>query len=84
MPFSINYDPLKAGSIDGTDTEPHDRAISRAIEARYEPPYGLKSNPDRTLYVARFGPKVTTQDLKEVRNFIEFSFGCLIKLISTY
>ena len=27
------YDPLQAGSIDGTDSEPHDRAIIRAQQA---------------------------------------------------
>ncbi|KAI4495636.1 hypothetical protein M0802_008471 [Mischocyttarus mexicanus] len=64
-PYAKDYDPLKAGSIDGTDTEPHDKAISRAMEAHYEPPHGLKSKPDRTLFVARFGPKITEKDLKE-------------------
>ncbi|XP_006618885.1 U11/U12 small nuclear ribonucleoprotein 35 kDa protein-like [Apis dorsata] len=64
-PFAKEYDPLKAGSIDGTDTEPHDKAISRAIQAHYESPHGLKSKPERTLFVARFGPKITKHDLKE-------------------
>ena len=27
------YDPLRAGSIDGTDTTPHDHAIVRAMNA---------------------------------------------------
>ena len=27
------YDPLRAGSIDGTDTSPHDRGIIRAVRA---------------------------------------------------
>lgn len=27
------YHPIIAGSIDGTDTKPHDRAIQRALEA---------------------------------------------------
>lgn len=27
-----SYDPLKAGSIDGTDTTPHDHAVVRAME----------------------------------------------------
>ncbi|XP_033216660.1 U11/U12 small nuclear ribonucleoprotein 35 kDa protein-like [Belonocnema kinseyi] len=60
---TCNYDPLKAGSIDCTDTEPHDKAISRAIEAHYEPPHGLKSKPERTVFVARFGPQTTKNDL---------------------
>ncbi|XP_003485315.1 U11/U12 small nuclear ribonucleoprotein 35 kDa protein [Bombus impatiens] len=64
-PYAKKYEPLKAGSIDGTDTEPHDKAISRAMQAHYEPPHGLKSKPERTLFVARFGPKITKHDLKE-------------------
>ena len=28
------YDPLRAGSIDGTGTAPHDRAIVRAMRAK--------------------------------------------------
>lgn len=64
-PYAKEYDPLKAGSIDGTDTEPHDKAISRAMQAHYEPPHGLKSKPERTLFVARFGPKITKHELKE-------------------
>ena len=31
-----SYDPLKAGSIDGTDTEPHDRAVMRGMAAKCE------------------------------------------------
>ena len=27
------YNPLMAGSIDGTDTKPHDRGIVRAMKA---------------------------------------------------
>ncbi|KAG7187969.1 hypothetical protein KM043_013926 [Ampulex compressa] len=64
-PYAKEYDPLKAGSIDGTDLEPHDRAISRAISARYRSPHGLRSKPERTLFVARFGPGITKHDLKE-------------------
>lgn len=65
-PYAKVYDPLKAGSIDGTDTEPHDKAITRAIQAHYEPPHNLKSKPERTLFVAKFGPKVTKRDLKDL------------------
>lgn len=28
------YDPLMAGSIDGTDLRPHDRAVIRACETK--------------------------------------------------
>ena len=30
------YDPLRAGSIDGTDTTPHDHGIVRAMSANCE------------------------------------------------
>ncbi|XP_014217739.1 U11/U12 small nuclear ribonucleoprotein 35 kDa protein-like isoform X2 [Copidosoma floridanum] len=63
--FTKEYDPLMAGSIDGTDTEPHDKAIARAMESHYEPPHGLKSKPDRTLFVSRFGPRISKDDLIE-------------------
>lgn len=64
--YTKEYDPLKAGSIDGTDTEPHDKAVTRAIRTHYEPPHGLKSIPARTLFVARLNPKLTKDDLIEV------------------
>lgn len=78
-PYAREYDPLKAGSIDGTDTEPHDKAVSRAIQARYEPPHSLKSKPERTLFVARFGPKVSKQDLRE--HFSRYGDVLSVKLI---
>jgi hypothetical protein len=31
------YDPIEAGSIDGTDTEPHDHAVIRALYSRCKP-----------------------------------------------
>lgn len=33
-PLAKFYHPLQAGSIDGTDTLPHDKAVSRAMEAK--------------------------------------------------
>jgi U11/U12 small nuclear ribonucleoprotein SNRNP35 len=30
MWYSKEYNPIQAGSIDGTDTEPHDAAVQRA------------------------------------------------------
>ncbi|KAL6266427.1 hypothetical protein P5V15_003277 [Pogonomyrmex californicus] len=64
-PYAREYDPLKAGSIDGTDMQPHDKAISRAMLKHYEPPHNLESKPERTIFVARLGPKITKHDLKE-------------------
>ena len=36
-PIALRYHPLQAGSIDGTDLEPHDKGIIRALRARYRP-----------------------------------------------
>lgn len=61
------YDPLKAGSIDGTDTQPHDHGIVRALNCVYKPDYRLRSKPHKTLFVGRLNPKTTRQDLKKVK-----------------
>ena len=57
------YDPLMAGSIDGTDEEPHDRAISRAMVAKYKPNNLVKGDPRLTLFVARLSPKTDEETL---------------------
>ena len=33
-PLAKFYHPLQAGSIDGTDTAPHDKAVSRAMVSK--------------------------------------------------
>lgn len=35
-PLAKFYHPLQAGSIDGTDTVPHDKAVSRAMATKCE------------------------------------------------
>ncbi|XP_054852635.1 U11/U12 small nuclear ribonucleoprotein 35 kDa protein [Eublepharis macularius] len=65
-PIAKEYDPLKAGSIDGTDEEPHDRAIWRAMVARYVPNQGVVGDPHLTLFVARLSLQTTEDKLKEV------------------
>ncbi|KAM9329610.1 U11/U12 small nuclear ribonucleoprotein 35 kDa protein [Gastrophryne carolinensis] len=65
-PIAKDYDPLKAGSIDGTDEEPHDRAVLRAMLARYVPNKGVVGDPLLTLFVARLSPQTTEEKLKEV------------------
>jgi len=52
-PYAQVYDPLKAGSIDGTDPDPHDRAIIRALNSEYEPDKRVKGKSERTIFVAR-------------------------------
>ncbi|XP_071853458.1 uncharacterized protein [Apostichopus japonicus] len=59
------YDPLKAGSIDGTDTRPHDRGIERAIESVYVPDKNLQSDPMKTLFVGRLNPETTEETLRK-------------------
>lgn len=56
------YHPLTAGSIDGTDTRPHDKAIERAMKASYVPP-SPASDARRTLFVARLNPETTEKTL---------------------
>ncbi|KAM7398006.1 hypothetical protein PAMA_006063 [Pampus argenteus] len=65
-PIAKVYDPLKAGSIDGTDVEPHDRAVFRAMGARYKPNKGVIGDPLLTLFVARLNPQTTEDKLHQV------------------
>ncbi|GAB6025318.1 small nuclear ribonucleoprotein 35kDa (U11 U12) [Chamberlinius hualienensis] len=60
------YDPLKVGSIDGTDTEPHDNGIRRAMEALYRPNSRVVGNPRKTLFVARLNPSTNEETLQDV------------------
>ncbi|XP_063633483.1 U11/U12 small nuclear ribonucleoprotein 35 kDa protein-like [Cydia splendana] len=59
--YATEYDPVKIGSIDGTDTIPHDRAILRALESEYVPNKSVRGDPRHTIFVARLHPR-TTQD----------------------
>ncbi|KAH8554016.1 small nuclear ribonucleoprotein 35kDa [Umbelopsis sp. PMI_123] len=65
MWYSRIYDPVKAGSIDGTDTEPHDAAIVRALNAEYKPSRHIDTNPLKTLFVGRLDPDTTEDTLKK-------------------
>ena len=60
------YDPLKAGSIDGTDVDPHDRAIFRAMHAKYKPNKDVTSDPHCTIFVARLSPNTDEEMLENV------------------
>ncbi|KAM3826068.1 U11/U12 small nuclear ribonucleoprotein 35 kDa protein isoform 2-T2 [Vipera latastei] len=66
VPIAKEYDPLKAGSIDGTDEEPHDRAVWRAMSARYVPNKAVTGDPHLTLFVARLNLQTTEEKLREV------------------
>ncbi|XP_070619174.1 U11/U12 small nuclear ribonucleoprotein 35 kDa protein [Erythrolamprus reginae] len=66
VPIAKEYNPLKAGSIDGTDEEPHDRAVWRAMSARYVPNKEVSGDSHLTLFVARLNLQTTEEKLKEV------------------
>lgn len=79
-PIASFYDPLMAGSIDGTDTEPHDRAVARALSARYVRDPNVRGEPRRTIFVGRLHADTTESALEaaferfgEVRPFFLFS-----------
>lgn len=67
---TLVYNPLKSGSIDGTDTLPHDRAVSRAICAEYKPNKNIHSKPENTIFVAKLHKNVTQDTL--LKAFSEF------------
>lgn len=65
-PYALEYDPLKCGSIDGTDTQVHDKAIIRAITAEYKPNPTIKGRPECTIFVARLNHQTTDQILRQI------------------
>jgi len=66
-PRTIVYDPIKAGSIDGTDNDPHDAGINRALHSEYKASYKAKGNPLNTIFVGRLSLDTTEKDLENVR-----------------
>ena len=62
-PIPNEYDALKAGSIDGTDTEPHDRAIFRAMNAKYKPNKDVTGDPHCTIFISRLSPNTDEEML---------------------
>lgn len=68
-PLATKYEPLKVGSIDGTDIEPHDHGIVRASLANYRPKSDPTKCPEATLFVARLHRDVVHEDLQKVRYF---------------
>jgi U11/U12 small nuclear ribonucleoprotein SNRNP35 len=64
-PLAVVYDPLQAGSIDGTDTEPHDHGVIRAMNAKYRPNQKVKGEPKRTIFLSRLNADTTEQTIRE-------------------
>jgi U11/U12 small nuclear ribonucleoprotein SNRNP35 len=65
-PVLTTYDPIKAGSIDMTDTEPHDHGIVRAMNAEYTPDPFLKGKPRRTIFIGRLNLKTQEGHLRQM------------------
>ncbi|XP_074648539.1 U11/U12 small nuclear ribonucleoprotein 35 kDa protein-like [Tubulanus polymorphus] len=65
-PEAVVYDPLKIGSIDGTDEYPHDHGIVRAMNATYKPPRHLDTDPKRTVFVSRLSSNTDEKRLAEI------------------
>ena len=65
-PIVQDYDPLKCGSIDGTDTQVHDRALHRAMLSTYHPPKKATGNPHKTIFVGRLNHKTSEATLKQI------------------
>ncbi|XP_035687732.1 U11/U12 small nuclear ribonucleoprotein 35 kDa protein-like [Branchiostoma floridae] len=74
-PIARVYNPLRAGSIDGTDLDPHDRAVIRAMDAKYRPNKQVKGDPRCTLFVSNLNPKTTEDSLEKVFS----KFGDLVR-----
>ena len=60
------YDPLIAGSIDGTDEKPHDHGIARALNSRYKPNVSVRGDPQRTLFVGNINFKTDEKTLTQL------------------
>ncbi|XP_054707070.1 U11/U12 small nuclear ribonucleoprotein 35 kDa protein-like [Uloborus diversus] len=60
------YDPLKAGSIDGTDTIPHDHGIVRAMQAEYKPNKLVIGDPKATVFVGRLNHHTDEDTIKKI------------------
>ncbi|KAK3757932.1 hypothetical protein RRG08_058246 [Elysia crispata] len=68
--FLDTYNPLKAGSIDGTDEYPHDKAITRALQAKFRPNKYVLGKPECTVFIGRLGPNTTEETVaKSMKEF---------------
>lgn len=65
--FAEEYDPIQIGSIDGTDTTPHDKGLVRALNARFDPNKDpqIQGDPYTTLFVGRLSFDTTETKLQD-------------------
>ncbi|XP_003744159.1 U11/U12 small nuclear ribonucleoprotein 35 kDa protein [Galendromus occidentalis] len=59
------YDPVVAGTRDGSGSFIHDRALLRAETAKFKPPK-LDTDPSKTVFVGRLPLDLTEDRLREV------------------
>lgn len=60
------YDAVRAGSIDGTDTEAHDHGIIRAMNSTYRPNKGVTGDPECTVFAARLNHTTNEETLRSL------------------
>ncbi|BFY98739.1 hypothetical protein BsWGS_01779 [Bradybaena similaris] len=82
--FLDSYDPLRAGSIDGTDELPHDRAISRACAAKYKPNKFVRGDKKCSVFIGHLSPQTTEETItKSFKEFGKISFVRVVRDIVT-
>ncbi len=82
--FTDHYDPLQAGSIDMTDTEPHDNGIARAMVAQYKAPKHIKGDQSCTIFVGRLSFRTTEDVLRhELSKFGDIRQVSLVRDVVT-
>ena len=74
-PMQTFYDPLMAGSIDGTDRAPHDHAVERAILCQHRPNRGITGDPRCTLFVGRLPTAMSLREESELMHLAEMHWG---------
>ncbi|XP_055534899.1 U11/U12 small nuclear ribonucleoprotein 35 kDa protein-like [Wyeomyia smithii] len=60
------YDPVRVGSIDGTDEFAHDRALVRAMNATYTPNHKVVGDPYHTIFVGRLDYAINKERLRQL------------------
>ncbi|XP_050435473.1 U11/U12 small nuclear ribonucleoprotein 35 kDa protein-like isoform X1 [Adelges cooleyi] len=63
-PHTVVYDPIKAGSIDSTDKEPHDLGVVRAVHSKFKANFKVKGDPLCTIFVTRLSLDTTEKDIE--------------------
>ncbi|ETN18573.1 hypothetical protein PPTG_04140 [Phytophthora nicotianae INRA-310] len=65
--FAEEYNPVQIGSIDGTDTTPHDKGLVRAKDAKYDATKDpqIQGDPYATLFVARLSFDTTESTIRD-------------------